>query len=206
MRHGWRRSFDLENVINSVDVFCQHWLIFCVHIERCTVSIGSCMSPPAASSSPVYQRCGSKWCAFPWTSSLVFSLTIHYIIQGLEHNFTCPSFLNCSLLSTFFSATLNFTGFTISDGLNQCDRSTLSCLGRGFHIAKVTKEKWWPTKENWPHEMLTIKQRGRQRKQPGRKNKCWQCMFLQTTDMLKVCRLYFVSICLIFNLDTKITW
>lgn len=123
------------------------------------VSISSCMGPPALSPHPLlFISPVDLSYVFPLEPAHLFSC--QWCIQStIEHNFTCPSFLNGSLLFglvclcvyqcvrlfwvssglllDFFSSALNFTCFAISDRVNQCDRSTLSILGGRFYTASV---------------------------------------------------------------------
>lgn len=138
-------------------MFCQHGLICCVHIPMHGIHQllyeSTCSLP---TSSPVYQPSGSTLCVSPWTNSF----SCQWCIQSItEHHFTCPSSLSGPLLiglvclcvwdcvlvfwmsgrlrlDIFFS-TLNLTCFAISDRVNQCDSSTLSCLGGWFYTASL---------------------------------------------------------------------
>lgn len=162
---------------------CVHQPLVWVHLRRCLPTF-----------CPVYQPSESKWCASPWTSSLVFSLTIYnstsykvwsiiFPVQAFLMALSCFDWSVSVYISvwgysgcptgyclTFFPSTLNFTCFAISDGVNQCDRSTLSlkwkilhCQCRIFLFPSWTKGKWLPTAANRPHKTLSIEESRTQR-------------------------------------------
>lgn len=91
----------------------------------------------------------------------------------------------------FFSpGQLNFTCFAIPDGLNQCDRSTFSCLGGRFYTDSVefftllsNKGKVLPTGANWPYEMFPIEQWKGQRMTSRRFLKLKVSLTLQVNGM-----------------------
>lgn len=125
----------------------------------------------ASFSSPVYQHCGSKRCA-PDSSDPQDPEDGNLIL-------ICPKlselFSSSTVLLTFFSATLHFTGFAIADGVNQCDRSTRSCPGRTVYNDReefCAQQKKSGAHQGQSNEMLKTGEGGRA-KEPNQK-KHWQ--------------------------------